>query len=273
MVNFVWFNGNIIEYNKLSVELFDRAWRYGDGGFETIFFNGNEVPLYEFHLRRATQHARLIDVEISFPEKIDIENILSQLAEKNQIKNTARCRLTWFRNAGGYYLPTSDKGSLLIEISSFDILQIKREQKAVLYNDQALVAGKLSGFKKISAHAYTDAARFAQLLEADEAILLNTEGRIAEATSSNIIIREGNSFFAPPVQDGGIEGVMLYFLSKQLPEWGFHFARKSYTPDELMRVDEIITVNALRGICCITSLFGKNYTSNSLELNKRLPLS
>lgn len=272
-MSFVWFNGNIMEYNSLQAVDVDRAWRYGDGGFETIFFNGKEAPLYEFHIRRATQHARLIDIEIDFPEQMDIKKILSQLAEKNNIKNTARCRISWFRNAGGFYLPTDDTGSVLIELSAFDSTQIKREQKAVLYNDQTLVAGKLSGFKKISAHVYTDAARFAKLMEADEAVLLNFEGRIAEATASNIIIREGNSFFAPPIQDGGIEGVMLYFLSKHLPEWGFHFARKSYTPNELLRVDEIMTVNALRGICCITSLFGKNYTSHSLELNERLPLA
>jgi branched-subunit amino acid aminotransferase/4-amino-4-deoxychorismate lyase len=271
MANYVWFNGKIIEQATLSATDMDRAWRYGDGGFETIRYNGKDLPLYEYHLRRASQHAQLIQCDITFPEKPEMEDILRGLSEKNDLGISIRCRMSWFRKSGGFYLPTDDSGSILIEVFPFDVQSVKREQKAVLYNDQPAVRGKLSAFKRLGAQIYTDAARFAQLMETDEAIILNYEGNVAETVTANLILREGNSFFAPPVQDGGIEGVMLYFLSKNLPEWGFHFGRKTYSPDELMRVDEILTVNALRGICCITSLFGKTFSSNSLELNSRLP--
>jgi len=271
MAGYVWFNGKIIKQAELSAADMDRAWRYGDGGFETIRQNGKDIPLYEYHLRRASQHAQLIQCEVTFPELPEMKSILRELSEKNNLGTSTRCRMSWFRKSGGFYLPTTDLGSVLIEVFPFDEQAIKREQKAVLYNDQPLVRGKLSAFKRLGAQAYTDAARFAHMMEADEAIILNYEGNIAETVTANLILREGNTFFAPPVQDGGIEGVMLYFLSKNLPEWGFHFARKTYSPDELARVDEILTVNALRGICCITSVFGKTFTSNSLELNSRLP--
>ena len=271
MADYVWFNGKIIEQSTLSITDIDRAWRYGDGGFETIRWNGKDLPLYEYHLRRASQHAQLIQCDVTFPEQTEMDDILRALAKNNNIETSVRCRMSWFRKSGGFYLPTDDAGSVLIETFPFDERAIKREQKAVLYNDQPLVRGKLSAFKRLGAQIYTDAARFAHMMDADEAIILNYEGNLAETVTANLILREGNSFFAPPVQDGGIEGVMLYFLSKHLPEWGFHFARKTYSPDELMRVDEILTVNALRGICCITSVFGKKFTSNSLELNSRLP--
>lgn len=268
---FLYFNGNVIEYNNLTALDVDRAWRYGDGGFETIFFNGDTAPLYVYHASRASQHAQAIGVIIQFPDGNEMTEILKNLYNKNNITGTARCRMSWFRNAGGFYLPTDDNGSVMIEIFPFEYNVVKREQKAVLYNDQPLVRGKLSPYKKLGAHVHVDAARFAKLMDADEAILLNDEGKVAEATASNIIIKKDNTYYAPPVNDGGVEGVMLYFLSKKLPELGHNFQRLSFSPDELMRAEEILTVNALRGICCITSLFGKSYTSASLALNAGLP--
>lgn len=273
MVRKVWFNGAVVDYKTLTADELDRAWRYADGGFETIFFNGKEAPLYALHASRASQHAQAIGVVIQLPNEQRLNGILQDLAKQNTLTGTLRCRMTWFRNAGGFYLPSNDNGSVLIEAFPFDASSVIREQKAVLYNDQSLVAGKLSPYKKLGAHIHVDAARFAQLMEADDALLLNAEGKIAEATASNLVLRKGNVFYAPPVNDGGLEGVMLYYLAKQLSTQGYTFLRQSFTPDELMHVDEILTVNALRGICCITSLFGKKFTSNSLALNQKLPLS
>lgn len=272
MVKTVWFNGAYVTENELNVSAFDRAWRFADGGFETIFFNGHEAPLYPYHASRASQHAQAIGIWMQLPFVDAFREILKQLAKKNNIPHQARCRITWFRGEGGYYLPQNNEGQVLIELSPFDLSQVKREIKAILYNDQALVAGKLSPYKKLGAHVYIDAARFAQLMEADEAILLNGEGNVAEASASNLLYRKGSSFFAPRIQDGGVEGIMLHFLSKYLPEQGYSFQRISFGPNELLQADEILSVNALRGICCITSLFGKTFSSTSLALNEQLPI-
>lgn len=268
----VWFNGNITPYHNLHAETFDRAWRFADGGFETLFFNGTEAPLYEWHRVRAQNHARHTGVDITLPAKNDFDQLLQTLATENGITGTARCRITWFRQAGGFYLPQQTAGHVLVELFPFDPDKVDRKPEAVFYDGQPLAYGTLSPFKKIGAHVHVDAARFAQKHGAAEALLLNTAGHVAEAVSSNIIIRSEGVFYAPPVTDGGVEGVMLTYLARQLSQWGYAFERRSFTPDELLRADEILTVNALRGICCIILLQGKQFTAHSLALNKRLPI-
>lgn len=268
----VWFKNQTVALSTLTADVLDRAWRYGDGGFETLYFSGNEVPFYEAHIRRAQRHARLADIELSFPSKTEFEAILVSLAEKNGIRAQGRCRLSWFREAGGLYLPQRNTGTFLIELFSFDPASVKRQLQGIFYDAQPVVYGKFSPFKKIGAAAYTDAARHARQQGADEALLLNAHGRVAESVSGNVLVRKGNRFFAPPVSDGGVEGILLQYLEKELPGGGYAFERQSFTPEELLEADEILTVNALRGICCLILLGGKSFSFRSLDLNAYLPL-
>lgn len=271
MKNSVWFNGHVLPYESVSAASFDRAWRYGDGGFETLFFNGTEVPLYERHIDRASRHAVLSGIELRFPEKWEFEAIAARLGRENRIPASARCRLTWFRDSGGFYLPQQNSGSMLIEVFPFDPETVKRVQTATFYTEQPLTFGKFSPYKKLGAATYTDAARYARQAGVDEALLLNAQGKVAETVSCNVLIRQGDHFWAPPATDGAVEGIMLNLLETRIPEWGYGFARKSLSPDDLRQADEILAVNALRGICCLI-LPGGNFSSRSLELNTRLPL-
>lgn len=272
MKNTVWFNGQLCREDDLAATSFDRAWRYGDGGFETLFFNGGEVPLYNHHLQRATEHAGLLGIDVRFPEKWEFEAIAQRLCRENRIAGAARCRLTWFREPGGHYLPLNHTGVWLAETFAFDPATVKRTQTAVFYDVQPVVYGRFSPFKKMGAGTYVDAARHAKLAGADEALLLNVHGHVAETVSCNLLVREGNRYFAPPVTDGGVEGVMLRYLADQLPGWGYGFGRRSYTPADLAEADEILSINALRGICSLFLPGGKPGVSRSLELNTRLPL-
>ena len=106
----------------------------------------------------------------------------------------------------------------------------------------------------------------------DDCILLGAGGHVAETVSCNLVMRRGDVFSAPRPEDGGVEGVALTYLSERLPQLGFTFERRSHTPAMLMEADEILTVNALRGISCIILLDGKPFPAKSLELNKHLPL-
>lgn len=268
----VWFNGQLMAEDAVPAHTMARAWRYGDGGFETLFFNGSEVPLYEYHLRRAMRHAQLLGIDIRFPEKWEFESVAQRLCRENRIAGAARCRLVWFRESGGQYLPEKNTGIWLAEVLPFDPATVKRIQQAIFYEEQPLVYGKFSPFKKLGATVYVDAARYAKQHGADEALLLNTQGRVAETISANLLLRAGDHFWAPPLTDGGVEGVMLTYLSEHLPTWGYIFERRSFTPAELDDMDEILSANALRGICSLFLPHGKPGASRSLELNRYLPL-
>lgn len=267
-MNKVWFNGRFTEREHISLDSADRAWRFADGGFETFYYNGKEAPLYERHAQRAILHAKTIGAELKIPNPVEIHHILQELAQHSPM----RVRLSWFRNAGGFYLPSVSSCSVLIEVSAYNKHTIKRELSAYLYTDQKLAYGKLSAFKKIGCAVYTHAIYQATNKGFDEAILMNTSSEIAECSSSNLILRTGQNFVAPNLSAGAVEGVMLHVLAQKLPELGYHFERKNISIEDLYSADEILSVNSLRGICCITLLHQKRYSASSLQLNEHLNL-
>lgn len=267
----VWFDGGFILWGYLPAAPFERALRYGDGGFETMLFRKGKIPLLQFHTARAMKHAEAVSAKLSLPSIEELQFIFEELAAKNGIKNYGRARLTWFRTPGGFYLPETDETSVLAEISPFEPQKVKRNLHALFYTQHPISPGIFSGFKKINAYEYVQASVFARNLGADDALMINTKGFWAEFTSSNLLIRSEDSFFAPPPDDGAVEGILLNRLEEWLPKWGFSFRRKSLTTEDLREADEIYAVNALRGFCSVKMEgFPVADKSRLGELNRRL---
>src|SRR5262249_38735570 len=86
---------------------------------------------------------------------------------------------------------------------------------------------------------------------ANEAILLNTQGKGAEATVSNLfIVREGR-IFTPPIEDGALPGVMRGAVLAAYP-----CTEQSLTPEDIAAADGVFLTNSL-GIRTVASLDGR----------------
>lgn len=269
-MNRVWFNGSYTRMQDIPASALERLWKYGDGGFETLLYTQSEIPLYSLHAERAYKHASLLEVELQLPDYSELKNITTTLAEENQINRYGRIRITWFRTPGGLYVSDEKSTLILIELQAFDFENINRNLKAILYTDQPLAPGILSPFKKPGSAVYADALRKAKKAGAEDAILLNTSGEIVETATGNLLLRKGNQYTASPSNAGGIEGIMLQHLSKKLPEWGYSFNRKTITFQDLQQADEILMINALRGISLLTIPEYPKTSINSLQLNESL---
>jgi branched-chain amino acid aminotransferase len=245
----VWFEGGFTRAESLTASALERAWRYGDGGFETMLYHRGKIPLLSYHLQRARKHTDACSATLSLPSEKELTEIIGDLAEKNDVKKSGRVRMTWCRKPGGLYRPETADTSLLVELHAFYPEDVKRKLHALFYTDQPLAAGTLSAFKKLSASVYVQASVFAADMGADDALLGNTHGRWAEFTSSNLLLRHGDSFSAPPASEGAVEGILLNRLEEWLPQWGFSFNRKQVTTEDLREADEIFSINALRGFC------------------------
>lgn len=249
MNGYVWFEGGFTRAESLTACALERAWRYGDGGFETMLYHKGNIPLLVHHLQRAKKHAETISANLSFPEEKKLTEIIQELAEKNHLQKFGRIRLTWFRKPEGFYRPETAETSLLLEINDFDPTAVNRNQHAICYTEQPMAAGLFSEFKKLGASLYVQASVFAVNMGADDALLCNTHGRWTEFSASNLLLRNQNSFSAPPPYEGAVEGILLNRLEDWLPKWGFSFGRKPVTTEDLREADEIFSINALRGFC------------------------
>ena len=97
--------------------------------------------------------------------------------------------------------------------------------------------------------------------------MLNSEGKVSDAISSNVFWIEEGKVFSPPVSDGGVEGVMRKNLIQLLQKNNFHFEEKSVMPAQLKSADEIFLTNIGWAIKPVTSFEGKNFKS---EITKQI---
>jgi len=84
---------------------------------------------------------------------------------------------------------------------------------------------------------------------ADDAILLNAEGHVCCASTSNIFIVEGHDFITPPLYDGVLNGITRQFILQK-----YRVREESIHAERLLKSDAAFLTNSLSGIRAIKKI-------------------
>lgn len=116
---------------------------------------------------------------------------------------------------------------------------------AIVYPEPLTEAGTWRcQFKTTEREHYERPLRWAQEHGADEAILLNDRGEVADGTRSTIWVRQGMQMLTPPLAAGALPGVFRHQYLRLASR-----VREAYlSVDDLREADEICLANALRGM-------------------------
>lgn len=255
-------NGNIVSHGGLIISPSNRAFRYGDGIFESIRF-ANGIPLWmQYHWERLTRSLKVL--QISIPESWDegfFSNQIILLCQKNQFVN-ARIRLNIFRQDGGFYKPEVNDGSFLIEASPIQHPQYQLNEKGVLLETYTQITKSrniLSALKTNNALPNVMAANYAKSKNADDAILLNDSGNIAEATSSNIFIVKNGKYYTPSIEEACVDGVMRRVIMEMAAIHQIQMYDCALSLNDLLDADEIFLTNAICGMKWVLGFKNKRY--------------
>jgi branched-chain amino acid aminotransferase len=262
MINF---NGNIVAQND-NLLIQNRAFLYGDGVFETFKVVNNKVLFLEDHYFRLMSSMRVVRMEIpmNFTMEYLEEQILS-LLNYNSISDSARARITVYRNDGGYYLPQNNTVSFLIHAIALDNkeYQVNENQYEVdLYKDFYVTKQLLSSIKTTNKIINITGSIFANENGLDNCILLNDSKNVVEALQGNLFMLLGNKLITPPVSEGCLNGVMrkqILALAKKIKE--IEVVEEPISPFDLQKADELFLTNVIKGIQPITKYRKKEFTT------------
>ncbi len=273
-MNFINYNGKIGS-NLSILTTNNRAFRYGDGLFESMRIFHNQIPFLNEHLIRLHRGMKLLGYKpCDCIEENKLRNMILELCEKNEIEGSARVRLSVFRNDGGLYTPESDDFSFLIESSQMENDTFKLDSKALIIGIAKSIEktiGPLSNIKSSNALNMVLAAREAKLNGWDDALILNNKGTIAEATSSNLFVVKNNIIYTPPIEDGAMDGIMRQQIALLVKNTDYHLRIKSLSTEDIENADEIFLSNAIQGIIRVVGFYEKRFYSKAANLlNKEL---
>ena len=117
---FLSWNGNIIPQENLNISPNNRSFRYGDGCFETIKIVNGNIILQDLHFDRLIFSLKILLICIPdfFTKEYFSKQILQVINANNHV-NTARVRMTLFRNEEGSKF-SSVKNSIQFIVQSWN---------------------------------------------------------------------------------------------------------------------------------------------------------
>ena len=260
MINF---NGTIVTQDT-NILTQNRAFLYGDAVFETIKILDGTILFLEDHYFRLMASMRVVRMEIpmNFTMEYLEEQILATVSTC-QLLESARVRITVFRNDGGYYLPITNEVSFLIHASSVDFKLYSFEKKNYevdLFKDFYITKQLLSSIKTTNRMLNITASIFAHENRLDNCLLLNDSKNVVEAIQGNIFMVVGNKLITPPISEGCLNGVMrkqILALAKKINS--LEVVEEIISPFDLQKADELFITNVIKGIQPITKYRKKEF--------------
>jgi len=254
-------NGKFIEESELLLDVrTNRAFRYGDGFFETIRFENNRLPLFKHHFNRIEASNKFFKFEPSTFSFSQIENYIAETFRLNHIQ-AGIARVSFFRTSEGRYTPLHNDCSFLIEVTEQSFGSYFSLLKEVGLSTQTVLhAHAFSHLKTLNALPYVFAAMEAKENNWNECLLPNTKNEIAEGTWSSLVWLEGNEYFTPPLSSGCVDSTMKHALKDLLQQAGKDITEKACTLSNLQQAQEVWLLNATRGIQAVEQFQGISYS-------------
>lgn len=254
----VWLNGKAVK-GKLPLSSHDRGVTLGDGLFETLAVRDG-VALWRFeHIERMRAAAAVLG--IAFPET-GIENAIDGLAHRAAGHHVLRLTLT--RGEGGRGLAgETGKPTLLATLDPFDGQQRFQPVKLMTSAIRRNLHSPASRMKTLSYMDNVLAAREAAAAGADDALMLNSAGRVASSTIANIFLEKDGALTTPTLAEGILPGVMRAAVIRAAKQLGIQVKERQVKPGDAAGAAGLFLSNSLRFIRPVAALDGRRYGPRS----------
>lgn len=275
-------NGQIQDAALPIFHVNNRAFRYGDGVFETMRFHNGSVLFADLHFNRLV--AGMDMLRLDYDSRLTVEWMceeVSKLSRSVRIFKSGRVRFSVYRAGAGLYTPETNRFAFVVELEKIEAENFVLNDKGYLadvFTGVILPRTALSRLKTTNALPYVLAAIFKKENGLDESFLLNDEGSLVEGTSTNIFLVKNNKVFTPGLMEGCTEGVMRQVVLELLAENGIQTTELSIPPPSLQDADEVFLTNAVQGIRWVGGYRQKRYYNQmakklTLLLNQRIELT
>ncbi len=241
---------NITKKNTI-VQTYNRAFYYGNGLFETIKIYNSKPLFIKYHHNRLVNGINILQLKNENIENYkSFEKIIKKYIIERKLIN-ARLRITCF-NIGtlGFANSTSNMEYEIIHqnLNSGKYELNENEITWEIYTQQAKAIGELMHIKSCSSLLYVQAANYAKNKMADEALIINTNNEIIEASKSNVFIIENNNLVTPPLSSACLPGIMREQIILIANKQGIPLVYKTFTENEISKNTTILFTNVIIGI-------------------------
>jgi branched-chain amino acid aminotransferase len=251
-MNYFNYNGKIFKEGTPVIGADNRGLRYGDGLFETMKMKNGQLIFEDEHFARLWKGMGLLQFDI--PKHFTVELLqkeIGELVKKNGHEAAARIRLNIIRGDGGLYDAKNHQPNYIIQTWPLAAGNGEWNSNGLvlgIYEDAKKSCDLLSNVKHNNYLPYVMAALQVKKEKWNDAVVLNTNGRICDSTIANIFIIKENTIYTPSLSEGCVAGVMRKIILQHLANTNWVVVEKGLSVENLLTADEVFLTNSIYNI-------------------------
>ena len=252
----LYLNGQFLPEAEAQVSVFDRSFLYGDGLFETVRLYKGRPVFWAKHMERMQRGAAYCGFK--FPiDWVELGFLAIEVAKRNSIAaGVLRVHLSRGIGVRGYRSRGATKHTLLMTVGTLKHKGFHHPPINTIISKKIFLpmGDETSEYKTASKLPHIIACDEAHMEFADECIILNAKGRVAECGSGNIFIQDGKKFITPARVEGPILGILRDGLVQVLNGIGIRVLESKITVKDLMIAPEVFRSSTIGGITPISKI-------------------
>lgn len=252
----LFFDGEFVEAQKASTDLYGQSLHYGYAVFEGIkaykTAEGTRIFKAEEHYDRLRKSAELMMIPFSYSTQ-EMVDITYRLLEINNLSN-AYIRPLVICSAN-MALSKGQKSSLVIEVWNWDNGYMANKMRVMTSSFERPNPKAFKIEAKVSGHYVNSilACQEAKDRGFDEALLLDSNGYVAESSGANVFFEKDSKFYTP--KKGNIlPGITRNTVFEILGQLGIDYHEIDFTPDEMKKADAAFFCGTAAEIVALESL-------------------
>ena len=256
----VYVNGNFVKKSLAYISVYDSGFMHGDGVYEGIRVYQGKVFMLGEHIKRLFESAKTIDIDIGITQE-EMKKIVIDLVKANKIRDNIHIRLMITRGRK--------------RVSGMNPrFNIGKASIVVLYDYKPPIYSK-SGVKLITSTLRRAAPYFldskihhmnqlnqimasieANRQGADEAIMLDINGFVAETNGTTIFMVKDGIFYTPTI-DYILVGITRKHLIELAKEKGYKVIERNISISEFYNADEVFICGTVGEVIPVSEIDGK----------------
>lgn len=260
----VFLNGEWLKATEAKTDLYSQTLHYGNGVFEGIRSYNTEDGVRIFkakeHYERLLYSAKMMHIDFNYSVE-ELTNLTYQLLEKNDLTD-AYIRPLVYLGQNMSLQPTKEVNLFLCawkwdKYLGGELLNVMTSSYQRPNPKSCHVEAKTVGHYTNSILATTEAKQKGF----DEALLLDSNGNIAEGPGANFFFQKDQVLYTCPLGNilSGITRATIFELAEQM---GIKVVEKFFTPEEVYAADGAFFTGTAAEVAEIKSL-----DNNSFKLN------
>jgi branched-chain amino acid aminotransferase len=271
-------DGQVVSAEDAKISVLDHGLLYGDGLFEGIRVRAGRIFRLDQHLARLRLGARVLGLELPFDSEQQARIVIDTVRAFGEREAYVRLLVTRGEGPLGVDPSTCKKPTVVCIVAEIGLFSAEQRAQGLtmLTSSYRRPSPDVQdvAIKTLNYLGSVLAKQEARQRGADEALLLNQSGRVAEAAVANVFALRGRSLCTPPALDGCLEGINRGAVLEIARDLGLSVAERSLGRRDLFAADEVFLTGSGAGLIGVRSLdgraIGRGCTGEmTLELERR----